>query len=207
MKNRATKTCAFFGASTTPSDKFVWRKRWKRVAATNAVYIGCAKPVKIGSSPLLRGKKAPPQPPIAPQKMGPNTAISKSLGAMAAPAALVSLVTTDARIVSYKTMRAVLRIPECSMISLKIGTYICNRNEIPMAIGYASVARATGIALIKIGTNVPPPVHWKIIETNLYEGEASRGSLLHNLQPVGMKVYIRQQTISEHAGATQSGLS
>jgi hypothetical protein len=40
-----------------------------------------------------------------------------------------------------------------------------------MAIGYASFAMGTGMELIKRGTRIPPPVHARIMETNLYETE------------------------------------
>ena len=67
----------------------------------NAERMGGANPLSLmGSNPLFNGKKAPPQPPIVPQKMGPKIGILKSLAGRAAPAVAVNLVTTDARNVS-----------------------------------------------------------------------------------------------------------
>jgi hypothetical protein len=63
-----------------------------------------ANPFLIGSRPLLRGKKAPPQPPIDPQKMGPNTGKLKLLAGIVAPAAFVNVTTTPALIISYMTI-------------------------------------------------------------------------------------------------------
>ena len=60
----------------------------------------------MGSKPLLRGKKAPPQPPIEPQKIGPKIGIVKSDAGNAAPAAPVNFVTTDARNTSKRNTEA-----------------------------------------------------------------------------------------------------
>ena len=60
--------------------------------------MGGANPVSlIGSKPLLNGKKAPPHPPIAPHMIGPKTAKSNSLGAIAFCAAYVNFTTTDGK--------------------------------------------------------------------------------------------------------------
>lgn len=66
-----------------------------------------AKPLfSNGARPLLRGRKAPPQPAMEPQKIGPKKGKENSLGGMAAAAAVVSLTTTEARCVSNKTIKA-----------------------------------------------------------------------------------------------------
>lgn len=85
------------------------------MAATKAVNMGGASPLAlIGFNPLLKGRKAPAHPAMAPQKMGPKTGKANSLGAREDPAAYVNLTITIARNVSYKkTMAAFARcIPE-----------------------------------------------------------------------------------------------
>lgn len=71
----------------------------------HAEIIGWVNPVKrIGSKPLSRGRKAPPQPATQPQKIGPNTGKLKSDGAIVAVAATTNFTTTAARKVSYNTI-------------------------------------------------------------------------------------------------------
>ena len=60
-------------------------------------------------------------------------------------------------------------IDDSCITSLKIGKYEWIAYDIMIAIGYASLARGTGILFIKIGVRIPPPVHVKIIEINLYD--------------------------------------
>jgi hypothetical protein len=100
MKKAATQTFAFLGASITPALSEVLRKRCRAVAAIKAESIGWARPALMGSKPLLKGRKAPPHPAIDPQKMGPKTGKPNSEGAIASPAAMVSLQTTYALRVS-----------------------------------------------------------------------------------------------------------
>ena len=85
--------------------------------------MGCCNPISlIGSNPLFRGKKAPPQPEMAPQKMGPNKAMSEnSEGGMALAAALVKVQTTLARLHSYKTMSTILTMFDLETISRNMG--------------------------------------------------------------------------------------
>mmetsp|Transcript_37476 Transcript_37476/g.54862 ORF Transcript_37476/g.54862 Transcript_37476/m.54862 type:complete len:86 (-) Transcript_37476:451-708(-) len=83
-----------------PSLRLVFKNRWRKVAATSAESMGEARPFLIGSSPLLRGRKAPPQPAIAPHAIGPKTGKGKMLAGILEPAASVKVTTTLARRVS-----------------------------------------------------------------------------------------------------------
>lgn len=56
-------------------------------------------------------------------------------------------------------------------------------NDTNIAIGYASFAKGTGIALMNSGTRIPPPVHARIIETSLYENAAPFGAAANTLLP------------------------
>ena len=94
MKKTTISTRALSAAFTTPSDRLVCKNRWKKVAAMSAEYMGCASPSFKGSKPLLMGKKAPPQPPIPPQIIGPSNGKAKSEAGMFVPAAFVNLQTT-----------------------------------------------------------------------------------------------------------------
>lgn len=52
-----------------------------------------------------------------------------------------------------------------------------------IAMGYASCARGTGTALMKIGTIIPPPVQANTILTSLYENGAVGLILLKTFFP------------------------
>ena len=56
-------------------------------------------------------------------------------------------------------------------------------NDVKIAIGYASLAIGTGIELMNNGTNIPPPVQAKIMETSLYENDAFFGAAANTLLP------------------------
>mmetsp|Transcript_35670 Transcript_35670/g.106452 ORF Transcript_35670/g.106452 Transcript_35670/m.106452 type:complete len:198 (-) Transcript_35670:635-1228(-) len=94
MKKTTTCTCPFFFASMTPSLKGVLKKRWRQVAAKKADSIGEDSPLLIGSNPLFRGRNAPPQPPIVPQKIGPNKGNENRLG---------DILSADAHVISTTT--------------------------------------------------------------------------------------------------------
>lgn len=99
IKNKARWSCAFSFALTTPSLK-QFKNKWTREDPRHAVIIGDCKPLRIGSSPLLIGKKAPPQPEIVPHIIGPNKGKEKRDGLIAVFAAIVNVKTTFALIAS-----------------------------------------------------------------------------------------------------------
>lgn len=78
-------------------------------------------PLLIGSRPLFNGRKAPPQPAIPPQKIGPKTGKPNTLGAIFFAAKPIRFTATLALKVSNKTMKQTVRICDEVTISLTMG--------------------------------------------------------------------------------------
>ena len=68
-------------------------QNYSHVAPIHADSMGWASPLLMGVNPPA-SKKAPPQPAMVPQKIGPKIGKSNSEGAIAFPAGMVILHTT-----------------------------------------------------------------------------------------------------------------
>lgn len=96
MKNKTKCKCAFSFALIIPSLNEVFKNKCTSAEPRHAVIIGYAIPFTIGSSPLFKGKNAPPHPETVPHIIGPNSGNENREGAIAAFPASVKVRTTFA---------------------------------------------------------------------------------------------------------------
>ena len=96
MKNKTKCKCAFSFALMIPSLNEVFKNKCTSAEPRHAVIIGYAIPFRIGSSPLFKGKNAPPHPETVPHIIGPNSGNENREGAIAAFPASVKVRTTFA---------------------------------------------------------------------------------------------------------------